>query len=381
MVRIYVITAIAFLSACSGPDKSTKKDQVKIKIEEDQNTIEPKADEPVEKTEKHSYWTVQIGKNILSIENFGSCLGNVHCDFEDYILVKYKDRKIFSKRSFPAKTNFLDSDQVTKNIVLVRSWEADDFEKYEEEFKQKKSLLSSEANKMEINEVFDIDRYKAVKAAEHYLQTRRCSRSYLIENFRKECPLDDGNMNISNASMDVLAGFIAMGVFTVIQYSIKEDQLVSLAVLVNTDPRSNFVQGIKGRGYNRYLNTFNYLSSKNKVSYNSINPVLFSNLGFINHRCANLYELKAYGGKFTTSVSRLYNREVNPDWEDELSKQLIVAMQIPFNDWKYSGHEHSESITDLFSIEKTFPDMFYTDKYLENKLYKGEACEGYIENN
>lgn len=377
--RAVFFIILFLLTSCGGSEKNKKNNSDNNPPVISQTDEDISNDKQPRITSKYSLWKMKIGSDTLTVKSFGSCVGDDGCNFEDYMLVAYKDRKIFVNRKFPESINFRDKNLVATGITVVKNWEVDEdtFLNYENIFVQKLKDLPSDANKMEINEVFDIDQYKIVKATEHYLQTRRCAQSYLIQNFKKECPLDDGNMNLTNGSMDILSS-MSLGIFTAIQYDLPNDQIVSVGTFFSSTLSQSLSHKI-GRGFNTYFSTVNYQINDDIYYFNAIDPQRTTSLAVLNHACANLYEVKAYG-RFISGVSRSYNRAVNLDWEEELSEKLVEDLQIISQEWKYAGYSKREHITDLYTFLTEFPDLFYSEKYMEQKLYLGEACEKYFLN-
>lgn len=332
--------------------------------------------QPIRKTEKYTKWNLKIGQHHLSVTSFGACTGSAQCEFEDFTLVQYKDRKIFSNRKFPADFDFKTQlQEISPRIIVIKSWQtsSEDFATYENIFHKNLERLSEDAVKLELQENFDLQRYKAVKAAQHHLQTSRCTQNYLVQNFKSLCPLTDGNMNITNSSMDILASMATTGLITSVQYDLEADQIVSLATFLETTLFPKLLHGF-GKGFNTYLSSTNVLLPSDVVEFNSVSPQYSTNLRYIAGKCEQLYKERASKDsrgdhRSTTSL------DMNPLWEKDISEKLVQTLQIPYNDWKLNTYSYNEPIIHLELLESDLPDLFFTDNFMNNQLYRGGSCE------
>ncbi len=180
-------------------------------------------------------------------------------------------------------------------------------------------------------------------------------------------------MNITNSSMDILASMATTGLITSVQYDLESDQIVSLATFLETTLFPKLLHGF-GKGFNTYLSSTNVLLPSDIVEFNSVTPQYSTNLRYIAGKCEQLYKEKALKESRNNLMPKT-TLDMNPLWEKDLSEKLVQILQIPYNDWKLNTYSYNEPITRLDLLESDLPDLFFTDNFMDNQIYRGGSCE------
>jgi hypothetical protein len=378
--RLIMVLGFVLFSGCSSK-KNKSNDSISDKISETVATDSEKKEEelPTVKSEKYTNWIINIGNEKLRVESLGWCFGTDECDFEDYVKVTYRDRYIFLKRKFLSSMTLNEFEtEGDKHIKIYRSWEVspDQLNVLKSEFENKKNKLSNATLRLKLEETFDTKYYKNLIATEHYLQTERCANSEFINYFKNICPLENGNINFVNESMDIFSSISSA--YTGIEYDIVSDSIVSVATYLPRlfDNLFNF----RGTNFIVIQHSFGFVPNKNIISYNAVNPKLASSLSRYNHMCAMMYQKKVSPDGFSKDYINVYRIKKNPAWDDELSQEMNKEYLSRGKEWIYYDNSETEPLFHLEKFEDRFPAFETLSDFLSEGLYKGKACETYVQN-